>query len=251
MTTHPYQQVRGRVARFTLLDRTGVPVIGPRSVVTTAGIVDARIAELTSGSGREAIRSDHEKRRLLLREKTEVTRYSVDLSLLGTDPDLIEMLTGQPAVLNASGVRVGNDAIATEHPVDYAMEVWSKLARPVNGYQFGYTLFPRLRGGRVQGFSYEGGNSVSFSVTGAKSFRYSGWGTDPHVGAGWDDKGWDVGWWDTAPASLGWDRTPWDMFDWDNEPVDYLTPVTKNLHWRNRLVDFAPFAIPGAQPLLA
>lgn len=99
---------------------------------------------------------------------------------------------------------VGFDA-GTRLPVtSFALEVWSRLAGQAcdtgesDGFgeggfgeggfgegegsgerQYGWTLFPHLRGGRVTGFQFAGG-LVSFNIVGAQTRRVSGWGVGPY-----------------------------------------------------------------------
>lgn len=220
MTTNCYAMARGRVARFTLLDPCGNPAL-PVSSITTAGIITVSVNEVTESLPTETFKSETEKRRLILRSRTETIRYSVDLTLAGTDPRVLQMLTGQPMVRNAYGEYVGNDARLDETVPTFALEIWSKLAPAINDYQYGLTIFPRLKGGRVQSFRFGGKGSVNFSVTGAMSMRHAKWDDLPRPAIGWD--------------TAGWDTTEWDLTADDNEPS-----IGLNMHWRNRLVRFAP-----------
>lgn len=266
MSTQCYAMVRGSVARFTLLDHRGAPVAGPDSVVVTKGVAQVALTEVTEAQASTLHRSDYDRPRVLLRGKTQTIGYGAEIKLLGVDPDLIYLLSGQSKVLNALGDVVGNDQKTRTPTVNFAMEIWSRLAAPVDGYNFGYTLFPRLRGGRLGGFSY-GNSAVSFTVTGARTYRNAKWGYGPF----------DLTW-----NGLGWDLTPWDTTPWDDasslfsscanptavdpgfgvggfgemsfggDPPDQarlVSPVSRNLHWRNFLVATAPAPVCGAQGL--
>lgn len=220
MTTNCYAMARGRVARFTLLDPCGNPAL-PVSSITTAGIITAQINEVTDSLSTETFKSETGERRLILRSRTETIRYSVDLTLAGTNPRVLQMLTGQPLVRNAQGVVVGNDAVLDATIPSFAMEVWSRLSPAINDYSYGLTIFPRLKGGRVNSFEFSNAGSVSFSITGSKTLRHARWDDVPRPTIGWDE--------------AGWDTTGWDLTADDNEP-----PIGLNMHWRNRLVRFAP-----------
>lgn len=233
MATQCYAMVRGSVARFTLLDRRGAPVEGETSVVTTKGIAQVQINEATTDQSLDLMRDEEDRPRVLLRGKTETTGYTADISLAGVDPDLIWMLTGQPRVTNAAGDVVGNDATLKLPVRHFAMEVWSRLTSPVNGYLYGYTLFPRLGGGVLGGFAFSNG-AVSFSINEARSRRVSKWGFGPYT-LRWDGESWH-------PCGL----VPID------ESVMYNRmgkAVGSHTHWRTFLVDSAPVPQCGAQPL--
>lgn len=98
----------------------------------------------------------------------------------------------------------GFDADTRRPPTSFALEVWSKLAgnnacsdvpvgfdqgpfseipfgSPYFGgdSQYGYTLFPFLKGGRLSGTKFHNG-LVSFSVLGAQTRRVSRWGVGPY-----------------------------------------------------------------------
>lgn len=217
MATKCYAQVRARVARFTLIDPCGSP--GVSSIVTN-GITAIRINERLDTVGAD-VRKDEvrETPRLRLMGREDTVGYEVDLDLCGVNPDLIAMLTKQAVVVNAAGDVVGNDATLRTPAPSFALEVWSKLSPAVDDYRYGYTVFPRLKGGRVSGFEFTNG-AVNFKVAGARTLRHSKWGLGPYTNSGWDMVGWDLGGWD-AEAPQG---------DW----------IGKNTHWRSSLSATAP-----------
>lgn len=233
MSTLCYAMVRGSVARFTLLDSCGAPLPGPRSVVVTKGIAQVSIEERVDTTGDQLLRNDEDVPRVLIRGETNTVGYGASIGLRGVDPEVVSLLTGQPLVTNAQGDVVGNDVLTRQAPSNFAMEIWSKLDQPVGDYTHGYTLFPRLRGGRLGGFSVAGNAAVSFSVNGARALRMSRWGSNPHSGGGWDTVPWDVG---------AWDETTYPL-------------VGTRLHWRNMLTDFVPeprcgaYLLPETQPV--
>lgn len=99
---------------------------------------------------------------------------------------------------------VGFDSDTKRAPAAFALEVWSKLAggsgcsTPPLGFdegpfsetpfgspytgdlpQYGYTLFPFLKGGRLSGFSFKNG-LVSFNLRGAQTRKVARWGVGPY-----------------------------------------------------------------------
>lgn len=254
MATDCYSMVRGSVARFTLLDHRGNPVIGPSSVITTKGITTVAVNEIIESRATALMRTPYDDPRVITRERTNTIGFSADIALCGVDPDLIHMLTGQSRVTNALGDVVGNDAELRSRVVNFSMEVWSKLTQPVDGYSFGYTVFPRIRGGRVSGFSFKNG-AIDFAVTGSRTYKNNKWGYGPY------DLFWDGGTWNCATppvmVDLGFGVGPFGSMPFGDSSsgvlrVDYprqARPVSKNLHWRNMLVAQVPEVAPGAQPL--
>lgn len=246
--------VRGGVARFTLLDRFGTPVQGDSSVIVTKGLSQVMINEISDSRGNDLRRSDFDKPRVLLRGKTNTIAYSADISLVGVDPDLLWMLTGQPRVENAAGDVVGNDATLRLPVSNFSMEIWTRLAVPVDGYRYGYTLFPRMRGGRVSGFAFSGG-AVNFRVTGSRTARNARWGFGP-FDLRWDGDAWSCLTDTPSTTLLGFGAGSFGMMPFgDSEMgsrVEYTrlgSEVSRNVHWKNFLLSQAPQPQCGAQPL--
>lgn len=254
MSTNCYAMVRGRVARFTRLDARGIPVEGESSVIVTSGLAKVTINERSETQSTDLIRSDRDDPRILLRGKTQTMGYSADIDLCGVDPELISLLTGMPLVANAVGDVVGNDAKMKMPVANFAMEIWSKLDQPVNGYTYGYTVFPRLRGGRLGGFSF-GSNAVDFTITAARTTRASRWGIGPYS-LRRSDAGWDIA--PCAPMIPLTKEGGFGEIAFGEEPFGgYVYPIFDRLgteigshtHWRNFLLDWAPSPTCGATPL--
>lgn len=77
---------------------------------------------------------------------------------------------------------VGFDSNTRLPPASFALEVWSKLsgAACADGTrQYGYTVFPFLRGGYLTGFEFSDG-LVSFNLRSARTRRGSRWGVGPY-----------------------------------------------------------------------
>lgn len=103
----------------------------------------------------------------------------------------------------AENTVVGFDSDTKRPPVAFALEVWSKLAgnacgiassigfgegpfgmTPFGGSStsipnYGYTLFPFLKGGHLSGFTFQNG-LVSFNLRAAQTRKASRWGVGPH-----------------------------------------------------------------------
>lgn len=247
--------VKGRVARFTLLDRLGAPLEGDRSVVTTKGVVKITIGEIVEDQSNQMLRNEADRPRILFHGRPKTMGYSLDFDLCGVDPDLISMLTGYPVVHNAAGDIVGNDALSRLPLPNFAVEVWTKLAQPVDGYSYGYTLFPRVNGGRVASFSVEP-QSADFVITGSRTRPMPRWDVGPYWLNNVDPS--CAGRPPLVPELLGpFGSTPFGSGPFGGgsggeiDPLSprLLTPVGSKLGWRTMLLASAPEPVCGAQPL--
>lgn len=168
--------------------------------------------------------------------------YNVDISLLGVDPDILNIVSGNPLVTDGDGVVVGVAADAFTTPPTFSLEVWTQLAYPCsNGYRWGYTLFPRLTGGRLSGFEFDGG-VVAFDIEGASCQRAPIWAPCEPEGFGLhgfgempfgDDVDFTCGGFGFGLGAFG--VTPFDALDSPEVQV-----ITYNRFWMNQTVPGAP-----------
>src|SRR5690349_9388898 len=163
MTTKCYNQVRGSVIRVTKLDSCGNPDPGASAVVVSKKISTVAIEEVTESGTNIRERNFADELEVVDDAFEQFLGYNTNTTLCGVDPDLISLFTGQPVVLNAAGDVVGFD-VNTGIDLDgfgFALEVWSKIAGatcdPSGFRNWGYSLFPFLKGGRLGGFSFENG----------------------------------------------------------------------------------------------
>lgn len=217
MPTKCYAQVRGSVIRVTRLDSCGVPDPGASAVVVSKRVSTVTIDEVTDDGTNIRERNFADELCIVDDAFTTIIGYTADIALCGVDPDLVSLLTGQPVVTNAAGDIVGFDA-TTDIDLDsfgFAIEVWSRIAGascdPSGFRNWGYTVFPFLKGGRVGGFSFENG-AVQFQISGAQTRDGNGWGVGP--------------------------------FDVDRDETDAPSPLNSalgvNTHYRNILVNLDP-----------
>lgn len=217
MATNCYAQVRGRVIRVTKVDMCGDPIPGETAVAVSKRISSITIDEVTE-EGTE-IRERNFGDEICISDPafTDVLGYTAEIALCGVDPNLITFMTGQPLVENAAGDVVGFDAQTGINLDDFgfSLEVWTRIAGSAcdtsGNRQWGYTVFPFLKGGRLGGFSFENG-AVQFTITGAQTRDGNGWGVGPF----------DV------------DR------DETSAPAPLNTALASNTHYRNILVTLDP-----------
>lgn len=183
-STKCFAQVRGSVIRVTRLDDCGSPDPGASAVVVSKRVSSVAIAEVTDDGTNVRERNFADELIVVDDAFTQVLGYTADVTLCGVDPALVNLMTGQAVVSDANDDIVGFD-IATGINLDgfgFALEVWSRIAGsacdPSGFRQWGYTVFPYLKGGRLGGFSFENG-LVQFQITGAQTRDGNGWGVGP------------------------------------------------------------------------
>lgn len=209
MTTQCYAMVRGSGIRVTELGSRGQLGDAAIRYAASKSVANVRISEIVEPGTNEVIRNNDEERRLYFPKKDVTIKFGADIKFLRCDPGILSLVSGVPTVTNASGDIVGFDARTKLKATSFALEVWSKLAAVncVGGMKYGYTVFPFLKGGYLEGFTFSQG-LVSFSLIGAETVRSPRWGYGPH----------DLG-------GVG---------------QRLLTPVSRNTAWRQFITTAAP-----------
>lgn len=182
-----YSLIRGRALRATRLDGCGNPVPGPDAVVVTKGFISVGLTSNTETG--EAISVTNANGDICISDTPapKVTGFGVEVTLCGVDPNLVNLLTGQPLVYDgavdpeAIGFRI-NTAISLDDS-GFALELWSGVPAaacvPGQGQNYGYLLLPFVKGGVLGDLTVENG-PVNFVVTGAQTKDGSGWGVGPY-----------------------------------------------------------------------
>lgn len=204
MSTTCYAVIRGSTLRVTALSPKGAVTDPSIAYAVSRSVTKVTINETTDAATGGVERDEYDRPRIALPDITDLIGYQVDVSFIRVDPGFLSLLTGLPLVLNAAGDVAGFDMQTRLPVVAFALEVWSKLA---NSQQWGYTLFPNLRGGYMQGYTIED-DLVSFTVTNANSRNGALWSSGPYDVYG-----------------------PFERLD---------KPVSGNDAWRQMVVDQAP-----------
>ena len=185
MAIECFAQVRGRVVRVTRLDACGNPDPGASAVAVTDNITKVTLEVVTDEGTNIRIRNFEDRVKVKDDAFTDVLGLTMSTTLCLTDPGFISVLTGQPVVMDDDGNVVGFD-MNTGIDLDtfgFAMEVWSRIpgagCDPNGHRKWGYTVLPFLKGGRLEGFSFENG-LVEFSISGAQTRDGNGWGVGPY-----------------------------------------------------------------------
>lgn len=181
MATECYAIVRGSTIRVTELDRRG-SVTSPVRFATSKAIAKVTINEVTESGANEIVKNEDNKRRLRLIRNPTTIRHLVNVDFLRVDPDILSIVSGVPLVRNADGDIVGFDSGSRLKATTFALEVWSKLENSQcddGRRNWGYSVFPHLRGGYLTGFTFANG-LVSFTLTKAQTRRAGHWGFGPY-----------------------------------------------------------------------
>lgn len=209
---------RGRVARFTRLDACGAPVEGDASIVTTGFI---SVTFTPNYLDAEEIQQADANGQLCIDDQGDPALRWVDLSIVlcQIDPDAINIITGDPLVLNdaatpeAVGYRLDAAVTGTSR---WALEVWSGISGQAcdaaGNQEFGYWLWPFAGQARF-GEAIVQNAGLTTTLT-ARTFSNSQWGVGPY----------DIRRDAVTPATL--------------EPL--LTPITATQHQHFEIVSVAP-----------
>jgi len=177
--------VRGRVMRVTRLDGCGGVVLGAGSTVVSDGFITVTLTANTDEGTAISVTNAAGKICILDEPCPQFTGYTVEVAFCGVDPDLYEMMTGQPLIQDGAGNSVGFRMNSGIDACDsgFGLELWSNVpaavCEPGQSVQYGYFLIPFLRGGVIGDFTI-GNDAVNFTLSGATSKDGSLWGVGPY-----------------------------------------------------------------------
>jgi hypothetical protein len=181
MPTTCWPSIRGTVMRLTKLDACGAPVAGAASTLITDGFVSVQLSPQYEDGEETKKKNAAGKIRINDKADDELSGFEVEAQFLGVNPDLFNLMSGAPVVLDHEGNAVGNRFGATNVAASVGLEVWSDVPGAVceDGLtQYGYFLLPFLHGGRLSDFTIEV-SSADFTLT-AKTKDGVGWAEGPY-----------------------------------------------------------------------
>jgi hypothetical protein len=226
--------IKGRVIRVTRLDACGRPVYGDDNVVTSKGFISVALKATTNTTNEVLITNASGETIVREAAVTDLSGYSVEVTLAEVDPELLALVTNQNVVFDADGNASGFD-IDTQLSLTgsgVALEVWAgaPATDSCDNVQsqgtYGYILLPFLQGGILGDFSILDGG-ISFILTGMNTTDGNHWGKGPF----------DV---QLNPVNGG-----------PSVPGPLLTSVGSTIALRVLLVDVAPpVPVTGSRPLL-
>jgi hypothetical protein len=185
MATDCSSLARGRAMRLTRLDECGVPVEGPASTVVTKGYVSVTVTPVYSDV--EDITQTDANGDTCIDDQSDPALRWLTLSMVFCliDPDAINIITGDPLVLddaavpNTVGYRIDQAVTGT---ANFALELWSGRPGQACGVgeteSFGYWLFPYVVQAQWGEWVIENG-ALTLTLT-ARTSSGSGWGVGPY-----------------------------------------------------------------------
>ena len=177
--------VRGRRLRVTKSDGCGNLVLGPDSVVVTEGFISVGFTANQSEGETISVTNAAGNVCILDEPAPKFLNYSVTVNFCGVNPELVNLMTGNPLVMDAAGTGVvgfGVDSTVDISASGFAMELWSNVPAGVcEGGQtsYGYLLFPFLTGGTLGDFTVENA-ALNFTMSGATTKDGNTWGVGPY-----------------------------------------------------------------------
>lgn len=168
--------VRGRVIRVTALDPCGSLLPAGTAPYATASCLTSVSAEPRFHEKDTSVEVDDRGRVVHAPvPESELIGYTLSISMLEVNQDVLAIVSGNRKVLD------GTAAESHSKRPTFALEVWTRLAGNAcaGGRRWGYTLFPRVRGGNLSSLSIE--NAVTtFTMEGAEAQRGAKWGRGPY-----------------------------------------------------------------------
>jgi hypothetical protein len=177
--------MRGRVGRFTKIDRCGEVVPGPLNTVVTEGIITVTMTPtlnagttitVTTASGRNIVNDVPTPR---------LDYITASVALTGVDPVLLAMLTNQETWAGVVAGEITGFTLGTDVDVDafgVAIELWSGIAGNVcedGSERWGYFLLPWLKGGMVDAITWAN-DAINFTISGLVTKDGNQWGVGPY-----------------------------------------------------------------------
>ncbi len=169
--------------RATLLDECGEPEVGSCVQVVTDGMIS--IAETREQNERQdffQLNSDGQA--CNTDTSPPILKWlNISITFCRVDPELFNMLTGEPLVLDGNDEAVGfRTREGSVNSVNFALEAWTRISGTSGceggNVRYGYVLWPWIVEGTTGDVTFENGN-INFTVN-ARTRNFSRWGTGPY-----------------------------------------------------------------------
>lgn len=181
MATKRYSSVKGRVARLTRLDECGVPVIGAKSQLVTAGFIRVGLAFVYEDGEENQQKNAWGDYCYDEQDNPRLRRVDPTIDFCQVDPDAFEIATGARLLMDATdaaGWALNGDPVVEA----FSLEVWSKVAGSgacaAGGQQYVYTALPFVNNGKLGDFNLELAGAT-FQIAGQGQGANAAWGDSP------------------------------------------------------------------------
>lgn len=186
MTATCVSFLQGLVIRATKLTTCGAPVGGAGGQVTSKGFISLELKlDEESGSAIAPMLADG-TRCFYHTTPKQLNGIKVSAEFCKVDPELMNLMTGAPLVLDdsVSPVSIGFTTDSASYATaNVALELWMNLAdggcTSASGRKWGYYLLPWLHQGSVDRGKIENGE-VNFTVSEAITRDGNAWGVGPY-----------------------------------------------------------------------
>lgn len=186
MATQCAALARGKMMRLTRLDECGEPVEGLLSTLVTKSFVSVTVTPNYVDA--EEISQVDANGDICIEDRSDPALRWLDLSIIicTLDPDLINLITGDPLVLddtpvtpNTVGFRIDTGLTGS---ANFALELWSGVtgqACTTTGFTtYGYWLFPWVKDAQWGEWVIQNG-ALTLTFT-ARAVTDSPWGVGPY-----------------------------------------------------------------------
>lgn len=218
--------------RITQLDACGVPVTGDCSQVVTEGIITVELTKEYEDRV-DLFKKNGDGKFCFKKTIPPILKWiNSVMTFCSVDPELVPMLSENPAYLNDADTPVATGYSTEEdgaYTVNFAFEAWTRLGNTgsvtcVSGGEWGYRLYPWMVEGTIGDITLE--NDSADFVVNARTQAGSPWGVGPYYV--------DIS---QATATLG-------------NPIPMVSPIGANQHERIFVSQMPPPAPScGCQPL--
>lgn len=187
MSTTCVALARGKMLRLTKLDSCGAPVAGAGGSLVAKAFISGTVTPNYADT--EEITQQDANGDLCIDDRSPVALRWIDIELnvCTVDPDMINLITGDPIVLddvaptpNHIGFRI--DA-SVSGSANFGLEIWEGIsgqACTAGGFtNYGYFLFPWVKDAQWSEWTHENG-VLTFTWT-ARAVFNSPWGNGPYL----------------------------------------------------------------------
>lgn len=206
------------VVRATRVDNCGVPVTGESSAFVSECVASIAMNVNVDTQDDILYRAANGTLCGVKRGCPTLLGYDVEFNFFQVSPELLDVLTNQPVVMDAGGSPVGTDSCSIDCRGGFALEFWAELigqnCTDTGAQKYLYVLLPWITNAYINDLEI-GSDQVTFQALG--STRAGG--------------GWGVG--------------PYDVVDTSVPPATpvagpMLTPLGATCHRRMQIVTVAP-----------
>jgi hypothetical protein len=183
MTTYCLKPIRVNTIRLTKLDACGAPIHGPKASIVSDGLVSIEVRMEYEDPTEYKLRGANDKFIVNDRGRPLLKWASLTINMGNVDPELYNMATGSPLVMNdaatpeAVGVRIRENVFG-----NFALEGWTDLSgQPCTGgaANYGYVLFPWIVDAVIGDFTLQN-ELITFPIQTARTHNQSLWGVGPY-----------------------------------------------------------------------